>query len=352
MKPMSDPVRPTRLAPTPSEPVKGAVAPLDAVTFRWTAPPGASVFDLRVAMASAPDAPVVELEGLPTTETTLADVLPDGDALWWVRTSGGAWSAPARFRAGTPADVEAARAAETVAARAAPASRKKDRTPGAVGPAGAPPDPLWPHAEGEGLDDTRPLDWSTVPGFGAPSADDRPTADEPAPRPLGPLGGEVVDAVIVSLRWATVRGATGYEVQLSPHVAFDRDVLALDVGGATELSLSGLVPPAGRKLLWRVRALVGDAATPWSRYGRFYPAAEAAVERFGTGLHAAQQAERKQLDHARQLAERERDQLPFYQRDEAVSTAATFGVLIGMALSGIVIGLLALVATYIHFGGG
>ena len=144
-------------APTLQAPVEGAVAPLDAVTFRWTAPPGAARFDLRVASAADAGTPLVELDGLPSTEATLADALPAGDMLWWVRRSGGAWSTPATFRAGTPADVEVAHlAGEQQAVEAELAVRQAAK----AGPAlpDAPPDPVWPYAEGDALAGAAPLD--------------------------------------------------------------------------------------------------------------------------------------------------------------------------------------------------
>lgn len=331
--------RAAQAPPTPVTPVDGETAPLDAVTFRWSAPPGPAAFGLRVAAAAAPTDVLVELADLPTTEATLADALPPGPTIWWVRREGGPWSAPARFVAGTPADVEAA---EQSAAAAHQARRTADRAarrlPASIAPLPeAPPDPVWPHAEGEALDGAPDVDWSAVPGFGAPDRADVPRAAAEPPRPLGPLGGEVVDAVTVSLRWTPVRGADGYDVELSPHPGFGRDVLTLHAGAATEIALPGLVPAVGRRLLWRVRARVGGAATAWSRYGRFYPAGDAAVERFRGGLDDALAAQRRQRDHARLAKERELDLLPLHERPDAVTTTATLAAVLGMLLSGLVI---------------
>ena len=330
-------------APTPTAPVEGAVVPLDAVLFRWTAPPGAARFDLRVAPAHTPDAPVVEIEGLPTTEFTLADALPPGDAVWWVRRAGGPWSAPSRFRAGTPADVEVAQRDAAQAADAERARRREARRTGGDTLADAPPEPVWPHAQGDALDGAAALDWSEVPGFGAPARPDLPVADVEAPRVVGPLGGEVVDAALVSLRWTAVPGADAYEVELSPHAAFDRDVLALDAGTASEVALPGVVPATGRKLLWRVRARVGDAATAWSKYGRFYPAGDAHVDQFRADLDAALVAQRKQRDHARAVRQRELDLVPLHERPDAVTSSAVVGAIVAMFVSGLMIGLVAFV---------
>ena len=334
-------------APTPQSPVKGAVVPLDAATFRWTAPPGADQFDLRVASAADAGTPLLELDALPSTEATLADALPTGDLLWWVRRSGGAWSAPATFRAGTPADVEAARAVETEQATARPA--RKTAHAGTALPE-APPDPVWPYAEGDALDGAAPLDWATVPGFTAPVRDDRPAASAAAPRPLAPLGGAVVDAVGVALEWTAVAGATGYDVELSPHATFDRDVLTLDAGRSTEIGLAGLVPPSGHRLLWRVRARTGDAATPWSAYGRFYPASDTATDAFQADLSAARAAERRQQEHARLVRARELDLVPNHERPDAVTSAATLGAIIWMTLTGAVVSLIAVALTFVLGG--
>ena len=336
-------------APKPLAPIDGAVAPLDAVTFRWSAPPGPKAFDLRIATAADPDATLVELEGLPTTETTLADALPPEPCLWWVRRSDGPWSAPSRFVAGTAADLEvAAREAAARADEERKAELAAKRQPRVLEPLPeVPPEPVWPHAAGDALDGAPALDWSSVPGFGPPERADLPAVEAEPPRPLGPLGGEVVDAVTVALRWAGVPGATGYEVELSPHPAFDRDVLTLDAGRTTEVALPGLVPSTGHKLLWRVRARVGDGATRWSKYGRFYPAADAPVEAFRTGMDAAVLAERKRREHARLVREHEISLVPLHEREDAVTDGATLAVLVGMMLSGIVIALIVLVVSLI-----
>lgn len=182
-----------------------------------------------------------------------------------------------------------------------------------------------------------------MPGFGAPTRDDLPPADAPPPRLLGPLGGEIVDAVTVALRWRAVPGADSYEVELSPHPAFDRDVLSLDAGRAIEIALPGLVPAVGRKLLWRARARVGGAATAWSRYGRFYPAGEDAVDQFRTDLAAARAAQQRQDDYARRVRESELDLVPLHERPDAVTTTAAVGAITWMLISGLIIGVVAFV---------
>ncbi|WP_412061972.1 hypothetical protein [Rubrivirga sp. IMCC45206] len=305
-------------APIPTAPVDGAVVPLDAATFRWSAPPGAAAFDLRIAPASAPDSPVVDLAALPTTEATVADALPSGPCVWWVRREGGPWSAAARFVAGTAADLEVVRQQEEAAAER---QRLARREPAA--PAGPPPAPVWPHATGPALSDAAPLDWATVPGFGAPARADPPVLDVAAPSVRSPLGGEVVDAAAVALQWTAVPGAIAYDVELSPDPSFEALVLALDAGPATEIMLPNLVPAAGHRLLWRVRARTPLGATPWSRYGRFYPAPLAAVDAFHTALDAALAAGRRRRDYDRLARDRELALLPTYERNAAVEESGT-----------------------------
>ena len=343
--------RATAAAPTPITPVDGAVASLDAVTFQWAAPPGAGPFALRVALAADAGTPLVELAGLATTEATRADALPAGPCLWWVQAEGGPWSAPARFVAGTPADVEAAlrdEAAEADRQRAAErTARLQPTVPDALPE--APPEPVWPHATGDALTEATPRDWRSVPGFEAPVRADEPAVDAAPPTPLGPLGGEVVDAVAIGLRWTGVPGATAYEVELSPDPSFDQAVLALDTGRTTEVTLPGLVPASGHRLLWRVRARTDRGVTDWSKYGRFYPAADAAVDRFRQGLDAARTAERRQREHAALVRQRELDLVPLHERDDAVTDGATLAMLLTMLLSGVVITLAVLGASLLTF---
>ncbi|MEM6325962.1 MAG: hypothetical protein AAF791_02485 [Bacteroidota bacterium] len=341
----------TSAAPTPVEPTDGAVVPRDAVPFRWLAPPGSGPFTLRVAAASDPGESLVEIDGLGTTVTTLADALPPGPSLWWVRSGDGPWSAPAQFVAGTYEDLEtAARETAVHIERQRTEEAKERRRPRGPEPLPErPPAPVWPYASGDALTGAPPLDWSAVPGFGTPDRSEMPGAEAPAPHPLAPLGGEVVDAVTTSLRWSGVPGAVAYDVELSPHADFSREVLALDAGGATELALPGLVPAAGHRLLWRVRARLGDGATAWSKYGRFYPAADAAVDSFRKGMDAARLAERKQRDHDRRVREREQDLIPLHEREEAVTDTATLVVSVGLLAVAIALGLLALLVLLLPF---
>ena len=328
---MSDTPRVRSAAPVPTAPANGDVIPQDAATFEWVAPPGASTFDLRIASASAPEEIVLELTDLPTTETTLAFGLPAGDLLWWVRQSGGAWSAATAFHAGTLAEVEVA---QKVEAETAVEQRKAERASGITPVTDpAPPAPVWPHVQGEALDGAPAPAWSQVPGFTTPARADIELAAVEAPRPLSPLGGEVVDAVSVSLEWSEVPGATGYEVELSPDVDFSRDVMTIDTGLATEIGLPGLVPALGWKLLWRVRAHIGNRATPWSLYGRFYPAGSDTSDRFRAALDEARAAKRRQLDYARMVREREMDLIPNHEREDAITETGTFLGVLGVAVA-------------------
>lgn len=340
------------IAPTPVEPVDGAVAPLDAVTFRWAAPPGPKAFDLRIASAADPEATLVELTGLPTTEATLADTLPAGPCLWWVRREGGAWSVPARFVAGTAADLEvASRQAAEQAARERVAEAETARAiPRGYEPIGeAPPEPVWPYASGEALTETPALDWSTIPGFGTPERTDEMSTAAAAPRVLGPIRGEVTDAAATSLRWTSIPGATHYDVELSPHAAFDRDVLTLHAGQTDEVALPGLLPATGHRLLWRVRGHTASGVTAWSKYGRFYPAADAAVDAFRQQMDAATLADRKRREHADRIRQREIDLIPLHQREDAVTGTATYAVVLGVGLAAAVTAALALTVHFLMF---
>ena len=267
-----------------------------------------------------------------------------------VRRDDGPWSQAARFVAGTPADVELAQTEEAANAtqrrEAERVARLSPRMPDAVPE--APPAPVWPHASGPALDGAPPLDWSSVAGFTDPVRRDEPVAEVASPRPLSPLGGEIVDAVTVTLRWAPAPDAVGYDVELSPHATFDRDVLTISVGPATEVTLPGLSPAAGHRLLWRVRARTSGDPSAWSEYGRFYPAPAAAVDQFRQGLDAALLAARKQREHERLVRERELELVPLHERPDAVTDTATLAVLVGMMLSGVVIGLLGLVFALVH----
>ncbi len=353
---MSDPT-PRRAAisaaPTPTSPVNGAVAPLDAVTFSWSAPPGASRFGLRIAMASDAGTPVFDVDGLEATEFTLADALPPGDALWWVRQAEGAWSAPARFRAGTAADVEAFRQAEETAVETRRADVRAARADVLSGP---PSEPVWPHETGEALDGAPPADWASVPGFTAPVRADVALAAAPAPTPLSPLGGEIVDAITTTLQWTATPDATGYDVELSPDLAFGHAVLALDAGQATEIGLSGLVPAVGHRLLWRVRARLdspdGPRATPWSGYGRFYPAGIDAADAYGVALAQARAASHRHSAYERATQRRDMDLLSPHERPDAISTDAAVWTILGFVItSGTVIAIASLYILLMQTGG-
>jgi len=187
-----------------------------------------------------------------------------------------------------------------------------------------PPEPVWPGAQGPSLDGAPPLDWSAVPGFGTPTRTAESVVGVAPPRPLAPLGGEVVDAATVALQCAGVPGATGYEIELSPDIDFADAVLALDAGSATEIALPGVVPVTGPRLFWRVRARTAAGPTAWSRRGRFYPALGAPVDRFRADRDAAVVAFRKRRDHDRLAAEAALDAVPLHERPDVGEADATF----------------------------
>ena len=126
-------------------------------------------------------------------------------------------------------------------------------------------------------------------------------------------------------------------------------MLELDAGASTEVALSGLVPATGHRLFWRVRARTADGATRWSRYGRFYPAVGPALDRFREGLDAARLAQRKKAAYDRLVRERELALVPHWEREDAVTSTATFTVLVGIMLSGIVVALLTAAFSLLRF---
>ncbi|HLA64104.1 MAG TPA: hypothetical protein VK610_06730, partial [Rhodothermales bacterium] len=115
------------VAATPQLPVSDGVASCDAAVFRWTAPPGARRFRLQVAAGSDFADLLVDLDGLTTTELTLADALPLGPLFWRVRAGAAPWSPVVPFRAGTAAEVAAAEADATAAAAEANARAREAR---------------------------------------------------------------------------------------------------------------------------------------------------------------------------------------------------------------------------------
>lgn len=323
-------------APAPAHPAADAIVAREHATFRWTAPPGARAFDLVVADDAG--GTVLALDGLTSTEATAEQPLPAGALSWRVRTAGtDAWSRAVPFRA-VEADEVAPAAAKTGPSRRAPA-RDADAPP---------PAPVWPTRTGALLPGGRMPDWRRIDGFEAsPVRTDEPVADVPAPRPLAPLGGAVVDHHALSLRWRAVPGATSYDVEVSPDVAFAEHVLALPPVPSVEVSLGGVLPPAGAQLAWRVRARTSDGVSPWSAYGRVYVADEAAAAAYGRELAEARAAQARLDDHARATGADDLGQVPIYERDEVPDDTAGLWVVYGTVGLGVIGSVFILVASLI-----
>jgi hypothetical protein len=318
------------LAPAPVAPVNGATVPPDAAVFRWSGDSGP--FSFRLARADRPTEPLVELDGLGSAEVTIADTLPLGPALWWVRAEGGPWSSAVRCLVGELADHAGP---DTRAARAPSAAGDEAGQGGQPSVPGNFAKPVWPFAQGPTLHaDAPPPDWEAIPGFTDSVASEGIHWDAAPPAPTEPRGGAVVDAASVTLRWTPVPDATGYDVEISPDPSFRRHILRLDAGEATELSLPDLLPATGHRLGWSVRARSPVGATDWSAYGRFYPATEADAHQYRTALDAAIAAERKRREHARAAEQALLDRLPAFERTDTVTQDGVLaGVMVTAGLS-------------------
>ena len=94
---------------------------------------------------------------------------------------------------------------------------------------------------------------------------------------------------------------------------------------------------------WSAWARTPEGPTRWSKYGRFYPAAEGHVEGFRQGLDAALLAQRKQREHARLVREHEIGLIPLHERPDAVTPSATVWAVVGLGLSIVVLGIVSLI---------
>lgn len=182
-----------------------------------------------------------------------------------------------------------------------------------------PPAPAWPVREGATLSGAAAPDWSRVAGFAPPVRTDEPADGAlAAPRVVSPLGGEVVDGALTHFRWRGVDGATSYDVEISPDPSFGAHVLAVPGVETVEMAMPGVLPAAGAQLHWRVRARSAAGVSPWSQYGRFYPADEAAVTLYQREADAARAAEARRDAYHREVALVDADQIPIYEQDDAV----------------------------------
>lgn len=161
-------------------------------------------------------------------------------------------------------------------------------------------------------------------GVAQPPAGDRP-------RPLAPLDGAYVDASAVPFSWRGVPGAKGYQLQVASTPAFDRDVVEVDAGRTTSLTLYGTLPVREADLFWRVRTDAPEAT--WSGYGRFVPTHDDAVEAFRSEQDAVEAERKKEAARRREEREADLDLIPHYARDESVTSAGEAATLILMLIS-------------------
>lgn len=164
----------------------------------------------------------------------------------------------------------------------------------------------------------------------APTAPTTAPASPDVPRPLSPLDGAVVDASAVPFSWRGVPGATGYRLQVASSPDFTGDVLDVDAGETTALTLYGALPVRESELVWRVRADRADGEGAWSGYGRFVASHDDAVEAYRNERDVAQSEAAKAAARHREAAEADRDLIPPYARDESVTTAGEAGTLLLM----------------------
>ncbi|MEP0548817.1 MAG: hypothetical protein ABJF88_17910 [Rhodothermales bacterium] len=174
-----------------------------------------------------------------------------------------------------------------------------------------------------------PTDSPTAP---APTASAPPASSE-VPRPLAPLDGAVVDASAVPFSWRGVPGATGYRLQVAASPDFAGDVLEVNAGETTALTLYGALPVRETELVWRVRAegIPGEAA--WSGYGRFVASHDDAVEAYQNERDVERTEAAKDAARRREAAEANLDLIPHYEREESVTTAGEASTLLLMLVT-------------------
>lgn len=155
--------------------------------------------------------------------------------------------------------------------------------------------------------------------------------DPSVPRPLSPLNGTHVEASAAPFSWRGAAGAKGYVLQVARDTGFSDEVLTVDAGPATSLTVYGMLEPGERELFWRVR----DAANPegWSGYGRFIAATDAAVENYRSEQATAQVKETKDAEQQRAAWGAELDLVPLHERETSLTSTADAMLLIAMMVS-------------------
>lgn len=171
---------------------------------------------------------------------------------------------------------------------------------------------------------TAPAPSGAAPPPATTSAKDRP-------RPLEPLGGAYVDASAVPLSWRGVPGASGYQVQIASTPAFDQEVVEVEAGRTTSLTLYSTLPARDVELFWRVRVDAPEAQ--WSGYGRFVATTDDAVEAYRSEQDAVRAERSKETARQREAREADLDLIPHYARDESVTSAGEAATLLFMLLS-------------------
>lgn len=193
------------------------------------------------------------------------------------------------------------------------------------------PDSVTPQTDDRSAPQERSVPPSAAAGEAAATGVAQPPAG-PRPRPLSPLDGALVDASAVPFSWRGVPGASHYLIQIAPTSAFDRDVIDVDAGPTTSLTLYGTLPMREDDLYWRVRA-EGAGEDGWSGYGRFVPTHDDAVEAFRNEQDMARAEAAKESARQREAREAELDLIPPYERDESVTTTGAASTLILMLIT-------------------
>lgn len=166
----------------------------------------------------------------------------------------------------------------------------------------------------------------------APTVSVSPASSE-VPRPLAPLDGAVVDASAVPFSWRGVPGAAGYRLQVAASPDFAGDVLEVDAGETTALTLYGALPVRDTEFVWRIRAegVAGEGA--WSGYGRFVASHDDAVEAYRNERDLERSEAAKEAARRREAAEADLDLIPHYEREESVTTAGEASTLLLMLVT-------------------
>lgn len=151
------------------------------------------------------------------------------------------------------------------------------------------------------------------------------------PRPLSPLDGAPVDASAAPFSWHGVSGAAGYKLQIATDPGFDSDVITVDAGRTTSLTVYGMLPVREQPLFWRVRE--NSQPEVWSGYGRFVAASDDAVDAFRNEQESRAVEASREVQRQRQTREAELDLVPHYNRETSLTTASEASILLWMLAS-------------------